>query len=214
VTCVCIDPGHQKLPDLHLEPVAPGAKIFKPRCAPGTRGIRTDTPEYEVVLQVASRAALQLKKSGYGVILTRQSNDVLLSNIERAQIANEAKVDLCIKIHCNGVRESLRWLGRWRRGLLTLVPARSVTAVALYNASYALARVLHAHLLKATTFPDLGIQPRDDLTGFNWSRVPVVLLELGYLTNPVEEAQLVRPEFQDILAKAIASGVEEVFNDT
>jgi N-acetylmuramoyl-L-alanine amidase len=68
-------------------------------------------------------------------------------------------------------------------------------------------------VLKATGFPDRGICTRKDLSGFNWSRVPVVLLELGYLTNPTEEALLVKPSFQEDLGKAIAAGISEVLHD-
>jgi len=71
------------------------------------------------------------------------------------------------------------------------------------------AEVVHRHLISRTHFPDLGIQERTNLTGFNWSTIPVILLELGYLTNPTEESLLVSEAFQHQVADAIADGVVE-----
>jgi len=46
-----------------------------------------------------------------------------------------------------------------------------------------------------------------DLSGFNWSTVPTVLVECGFLSNPVEDRLLASPHYQDKLATGIADGV-------
>jgi N-acetylmuramoyl-L-alanine amidase len=180
---------------------------MKVRCAPGTRGLLTGTPEYDVVLKIALLLETELDLLGFEVVLTRRSNEVQLSNAERADIANRSNASCCIKLHCNGVRSYLRYLAFWKRGTITLFPAATVTTTQIYKSSKLLAKVIHQHLIQATQFPDLGIRERDNLTGFNWSTIPTVLLEIGYITNPVEEARLINTSFQKMIATAIAKGI-------
>ena len=52
---------------------------------------------------------------------------------------------------------------------------------------------MQRELVRALGFPDRGIQERSDFTGFNWADVPVILVELGFMTNPVEDRLLSRP---------------------
>lgn len=182
---------------------------MKARTAPGTVGLLTKIPEYEVALQVALSLEVRLLDRGFDVVLTRRLNQVSLGNIERAQLASSSGSDICIKIHCNGVRSSLRYLAFWKRGTLTLVPSRVGPTAKIFGSSMKFAEVVHRHLISRTHFPDLGIQERTNLTGFNWSTIPVILLELGYLTNPTEESLLVSEAFQHQVADAIADGVVE-----
>jgi N-acetylmuramoyl-L-alanine amidase len=208
---ICIDPGHQSRPDLRGEPMALGSSILKARTAPGTTGVRTGIPEYEIALQIALTAEAQLLEQRFEVVLTRRVNDIQLSNIERADIANSSNASFCLKIHCNGVRPSLKYITFWKRGMMTLIPAPKHPTTPIYKSSLMIAEILHGNLIKATSFPDLGIRTRDDLTGFNWSHIPVVLLEIGYLTNPIEEAQLVDKSFQVKVASAITKGAADVY---
>jgi N-acetylmuramoyl-L-alanine amidase len=41
--------------------------------------------------------------------------------------------------------------------------------------------------------------------------MPAVLIETGYLTNPMDERHLVNPKFQNRLALGIAQGIKEYF---
>lgn len=209
---VCLDPGHQKTADFSLEPVAPESLTLKVACAPGTYGLLTKTPEHEVVLAVALATERELRNAGVHVVLTRRTDDVKLTNRQRATIANEAGAQLCVRIHCNGVRQTARWVAWWRGGLETLVPARGSVPERLYVTSASYASTIHNRLLEATHFRDRGLSERSDLTGFNWSQVPVVLTELGYLTNPREERCLINQSFQLRIASALARSIIEVLN--
>lgn len=208
---ICIDPGHQSCPDLLEEPIAFGSLIMKARATSGTTGLRTGIPEYEIALQIALLVETQLLKQDYEVILTRRVNEVKLSNIERADIANSSNASLCLKIHCNGVRQSLRYIAFWKRGTMTFIPSSKEPTTSIHSSSLMIAEIIHKKLVQATNFPDLGIRTRSDLTGFNWSRIPVVLLEVGYLTNPMEEAHLVDRAFQVRVATAITEGIEDIY---
>lgn len=90
---------------------------------------------------------------------------------------------------------------------MTLVPSAKEPTAKIYRSSRKIGGFVHDHLIRATSFPNLGIHERSDLTGFNWSRIPAILLELGYLTNPVEEALLIKESFQEKIAIAVADGI-------
>ena len=56
-----------------------------------------------------------------------------------------------------------------------------------------------------------GIFQRGDLTGFNWSKVPVVLIEMGFMSNYNEDQMMSNPDYQKKLMQSVADGVEEYF---
>ena len=56
-----------------------------------------------------------------------------------------------------------------------------------------------------------GIFERDDLTGFNWSKVPVVLVEMGFMSNYNEDEMMSNKDYQKKMMQSIADGVEEYF---
>ena len=57
-----------------------------------------------------------------------------------------------------------------------------------------------------------GTSVRNDLTGFNWSKVPVILIECGFLSNPEEKEKLQNPEYQSKIAEGIAKGFLNYIN--
>ena len=54
-----------------------------------------------------------------------------------------------------------------------------------------------------------GLAPHSDMTSFNWSRVPVILVEMGFLSNPDENRKLSDANYQAKLASALAGGFTE-----
>ena len=52
---------------------------------------------------------------------------------------------------------------------------------------------------------------RNDITGFNWSRVPVVILEMGFMSNYNEDEMMSNKEYQKKMMQSIADGVEKYF---
>jgi N-acetylmuramoyl-L-alanine amidase len=47
------------------------------------------------------------------------------------------------------------------------------------------------------------------MTGFNWSTIPVCLIEMGYMTNSEEDHLLATDEYRDKCAAGLAEGIEE-----
>jgi N-acetylmuramoyl-L-alanine amidase len=198
---VVIDPGHQSRGDSTREPIGPGADEKKARVTGGTTGVVTRLPEYEVVLQIAVNLKMRLESEGVTVVMTRTTNDVNISNAERAAIANDESADLFVRIHADGNVDSSQ------AGISTLYPGVNSWTAPIAAPSHRAARLVHGALLGSTGAASRGVVPRTDLTGFNWSKVPVLLVECGFMTNPVEDRLLSSPHYQDKLAEGMASGI-------
>jgi N-acetylmuramoyl-L-alanine amidase len=108
-----------------------------------------------------------------------------MGNVARARIANRSGAALFLRVHADGHPSSAV------RGTHTLTPAlRRGWTDDVYRPSRRAATVVQAELVRALGFPDRGIGERSDFTGFNWADVPVILVELGFMTNPVEDRSL------------------------
>ncbi len=198
---VCIDPGHQGQSDLNPEPIGPGSGITKERVRGGTTGVSTKLPEFEVVLQVSMNLKARLEKSGIRVVMTRTTNDVNISNAERAAIANEAGAALFVRVHADGSTDSSA------SGLSTLYPASNAWTAPIAGRSRVAAVAVQSALVASTGALSRGTVARDDLTGFNWCTVPAILVECGYMSNPVEDRLLASPHYQDKLAEGMKNGI-------
>ena len=199
---VVIDPGHQAKADYGLEPVGPGSTEQKARVSSGTAGVVTGTPESELVLAVALKLRDSLAAHGIEVVMTRTTQDVSISNSQRAQIANEAGADLFIRVHADGNENSAV------NGIHVLYPA-SIAGWTddVATASKRAATMAQQELIAATGAKDRGIDARDDMTGFNWSDVPVILPEIGFMTNPDEDRLLATSSYQDKIVDALTRAI-------
>lgn len=200
---VCIDPGHQAKADSSHEPVGPGASETKPKVAGGTRGVATGTPESETVLAISLKLRDELEQRGITVVMVRETQDVNIANSERAAIANNANADLFIRLHCDGANSQSAY------GLSTLVPASNRWTGPIVGPSRTAADIVHRAVVAATGAKDNGVVERSDLSGFNWAKVPTILVEMGFMTNPAEDARLNDPAYQQQLADGMAEGIEE-----
>jgi N-acetylmuramoyl-L-alanine amidase len=198
---VCIDPGHQRRSNMKPEPVGPKSKETKPSVTGGTQGIETKLPEYEVALQISMNLKARLEKAGVTVVMTRTTNDVDISNSERAAIANDADADLFVRVHCDGSPDNSR------SGISTLYPGKNKWTTGIAGPSKDAANKVQSALVGKTGAKDLGIVERDDITGFNYAKMPSVLVECGFMSNPVEDRLLASPHYQDKLAEGMQQGI-------
>ena len=202
---ICIDPGHQKKGDSNPESVAPGSSQTKARVSSGATGVGTKKPEYILNLEASTVLKHILEDKGYRVVMTREAHDVNISNAERARFANEKNADIVIRIHADSLANSSK------TGALILVPAKDSKYTSnIYEKSNRCAQVIQDQM-KKTGIKVNGIFERGDLTGFNWSQVPVVLVEMGFLSNYNEDQMMSNPDYQRKLMQSIADGVEEYF---
>ena len=192
-----IDPGHQAQGNSAQEAVAPGSSETKARVSSGTSGRFTGVPEYEVNLDISLQLRDALEALGCEVYMTRETNDVDISNQERAVMMNELGVDLVLRIHCNGsTNKSAQGIGLYIRKTGTNADECMRAAEALLPA-----------MIEATGAESDGIFRRDTYTGLNWSEVPSILVEMGFMTNEEEDYKLNDPAYQQLLVQGMVEGV-------
>ena len=216
---IVIDPGH-------------GGKD------PGGIGVNK-RKEKIAVLKIAKYLKNYLTKKGYIVYLTRDK-DVFIPLKKRTHFANLKKADLFISIHCNiAPKKHKKLYGIETYYLSPTRNERAIAVARVENkeikglnyldqrvilkflnkdriiSSHKLAIDVQQNMLsslrkKYNKIKDNGVRP-----GPFWvlvgTQMPSILIEAGYLTHPLESERLFNSNYQKILAKGIAKGVEEYF---
>jgi N-acetylmuramoyl-L-alanine amidase len=199
---IVLDPGHDLRANLATEPIGPGSSMRKIKDGGGTHGVVSGLTEAELNLLVALRLRALLQHAGLRVLMTRTvTTRTSIGNVARARIANRAGAALFLRIHADGSTDP------GTRGTHTLHPAfhRGWTDD-VYAASKRAAKIVQSEAVRALGFPDRGLQERSDFTGFNWSNVPVVLVEMGFMTNPTEDRLLTTVAYQQRAAVGLCRG--------
>jgi N-acetylmuramoyl-L-alanine amidase len=199
---VVLDPGHDLRANLQTEPIGPGSSSRKIKDGGGTRGVVSGLTEAALNLAVALRTRALLERAGVKVVMTRtKTAGTSMGNVARARIANRAGAGLLLRIHADGSGSASA------RGTHTLYPVRrSGWTDDVYPQSRRAARIVQRELVRALGFPDRGLQERSDFTGFNWADVPVILVEMGFMTNPAEDRLLAKASYQRRAALGLCRG--------
>ena len=157
-------------------------------------------PESQVNLDIALKTKTCLENLGATVIMTRTSQSVLPSLEDRVKLATDTQADFLISIHNNALpdgRDPLKEHG--------------TSSYWYYPQSIELARCLKNAVKNASGFPDLGARYQN-LALARAPAMPAVLLEIGFMINPDEFAQLIDPSFQLKISRAIVTGLEQYLN--
>jgi N-acetylmuramoyl-L-alanine amidase len=175
------------------------------------RGTRNEViDEATVVDDIANRIEGRLAAAGAQAFRTRGGEGVMdrddepPSDAERAAFANAAEADLLISLHADGdANPACHGVATYYYGT---VRDRSVVGARL-------AELIQAEILAGTDLLDCRSHPK------SWellrrTRMPAVRVELGYLTNPGDTVRLASPQFRDVLAEAVVSGIHRLYAPT
>lgn len=159
---------------------------------PGSISISGKTEKsFNLDLSLKVEALLKNEKD-LNVVMTR-SDDSHLELSDRTKIANNLNADIFVSIHANSSTTSSP------NGTETLYTRDS---------SKSLANIMHKHLIKATGLKDRSAK-YSNLHVTRETKMPAVLLEIGFLSNKGDEAQLFTDDFQNRVAQGIVAGIKE-----
>ncbi|MEI8314574.1 MAG: N-acetylmuramoyl-L-alanine amidase [Verrucomicrobiota bacterium] len=182
----------------------------------GARGVTGR--EKELTLDLAKRVQRLLEAAGLKVVQTRVT-DENVSLDERVVLAEHKHADLFVSLHFNS--------GGNAQGIETycVPPAGAVSTANPFRRFFGgdddkcagnqfdeknvwLAHCVQRSLLHITGANDRGIR-RARFVVIRDVRCPAILVESGFLSNPVEEQRLLATDYRDKLAKGIADGILE-----
>src|SRR5579862_1995651 len=177
--------------------------------------------EKVMTLDVAKRVERDLAGSGLRVIMTRTS-DTTVPLEDRVELAHTQGADLYVSIHFNS--------GGFAEGIETYcAPPAGASSTANFSGSGVdrdtgggdcsavannrfdsqnvwLAHCVQKSLLRATGAMDRGVR-RARFWVLRYASCPAILTEAGFLSNSTEEQRIMRSDYRETLAKAIADGI-------
>lgn len=166
---------------------------------PGAISPNLKMKEKDVVLDVSLRLKKLLENEGFKVYMTRD-DDTFINLYDRPGIANELGADAFVSVHANAASRS-----------------SAEGAMVLYypndgRDNKTFADIMRDSLVEGLNTPDKGIIQRPKLVVIRETKMPAVLLELGFLTNPREEKLLSQNDYRQKCAEASLKGIIEYFN--
>jgi N-acetylmuramoyl-L-alanine amidase len=120
--------------------------------------------------------------------------------IKRANLAVESGADMYVSLHCNAFPKS-----RFSGAQVFYAPQAA--------GSLALARSVQLELSDALN--NTKRQPSEDITSFvlKQAKIPTINVEMGFLSNPVEEQLLTEEAYQEKIAWAVYSGIVRYYSN-
>lgn len=179
---VVLDPGHGGEDD-------PGAEA-------------NGLTEADLVLDLARRIEGRLSAIGVTVLFTRSATGAP-DELERANIANGARADIMLSLHCDSTDHheasgvATFFYGQERFGAWSAVGEH-------------LADLVQREIVARTGLTDCRSHPRS-WTILQRTTMPTVRVEAGYLTHPDDAARLSDPAFRDTLAEAVVVALQRLY---
>lgn len=215
---IVIDAGHQvgsRTSSVWLSPYVDPARtdskdhwIMQSLLEIGTKGTTTGVMEYVVTHQIAEKLKTALEKEGYTVILSHPDINEQISGAERAAVANKNNADLMLSLHIDAYSPDSS-----ARGCTSWAPALwdGYVSERLAYLSEEFGNVLASEYSLATGFPNRGCKTMTHTSMFAFCKVPIVLFEMGFMTNPTEDKLMCDETFHDKMVQGLVNGINKYF---
>ncbi|MEK7433210.1 MAG: N-acetylmuramoyl-L-alanine amidase [Cyanobacteriota bacterium] len=159
---------------------------------PGAVG-HSGAREKDVTLAVSYYLRKMLMDNGISVIMAR-GDDSEIELQPRVDVANNNNADLFVSVHCNALD------GKSPMGIETYYRTPQ---------SLDFGKLIHKTMVQNIDTPDRNLRGDRNLFVIRKTNMPSVLVEIGYISNPIEEANLVNSAHQKKIAQALYKGIKE-----
>ncbi|MCM1338982.1 MAG: N-acetylmuramoyl-L-alanine amidase [Muribaculaceae bacterium] len=156
--------------------------------------IRNNINEKDITLDVSKRVADLLRKKGYEVKMTRET-DLTVSLQDRVEFSENLDPDIFVSIHVNSSNSET---------------PNGIETHYYKDNSLPLAKTIHASMLNHISANNRGLF-KSKFYVINHTTAPAILVEIGFISNNAERAQLVTESRKQATAKAIAEGINDYF---
>ncbi|MBO4578524.1 MAG: N-acetylmuramoyl-L-alanine amidase [Clostridiales bacterium] len=178
---IVIDPMHQAETSPNTEELMPNKTAFKPAATEGGKGVKTGVAESSLMLDYALTAKEYLEGCGAEVVLTRNTNDIDLSNQDRAKIATSSNCDIYLRLEARSVEDPEL------TGVRVCIPEYGKSK----TKDFATGKDLSKIIAGAENMEDGGVVTTMAYTGLNYATsVHAFQLNLGFLSNENDETIL------------------------
>ena len=142
-----------------------------------------------------------LTEMGAEVVMTRTENDVMIHNISRAEMLNNANVDMAIQVHCNdGGSPSTSGVSTYYR-----------TGSNWVDESRNFAEAVGEHICSVTGANNRGVILCNTYMSLNYSTTPAILVEMGYMSSRTEDYLLADDDYRTLLARGMLEAIADYF---
>lgn len=169
--------------------------------------------EKTVNISVALKTKKILEENNVTVLMSR-TNDSHLTLYERAADANSKNADLFVSIHHNAMPNNSTVNGmetyyyKYNPDYPSKINEEFHNDPTRVYESSILATSIHKNLVENSGFYDRGVR-RQTFAVLRETKMPAALVELGYMSNPIELKKINSDLYQNIFASSIANGILE-----
>lgn len=156
--------------------------------------IRNGINEKDITLDISKRVQAGLEKKGYNVAMTR-TDDTYVSLQDRVEFSEIFNPDIFVSIHVNSSNSESPY---------------GIETHYYKDNSLTLAKYIHASMLNNINSKDRGLF-KSKFYVINHTTAPAILVEIGFISNQNERAQLVTESRKNATAKAIIEGIDGYF---
>ena len=144
----------------------------------------------------------RLCEQGYHVIMTRE-HDEYVTLKKRVKLANDSQAQLFVSLHMNSSRN------KDATGIEVYYYPEKNHKWRLEKSKTVAKRTLY-HMISASQAKSRGIKP-GNFCVVRETKMPAILIECGFITNPFESKKLKNREYMHTLASSIGRSIDQYF---